>query len=133
MHGLYLLWWVQEQHLSPVVVGTVLALGDFAIMIFELPTGWFADRFGHRVSLIVGSVVQTVGMACCWLGPGIPGLVAACLLVAPGGRVQVGRASSAASRWTAVARSASLASACDKAFMMAALPIVGWWRRRRSA
>lgn len=84
MHGLYLLWWVQEKQLSPVLVGSVLAAGDLALMTLELPTGWFADRFGHRASLMVGSLVQTAGMLCCWLGPGVPGLIAASVLVAAG-------------------------------------------------
>ena len=35
MHGLYLLWWVQERHLSPVAVATILAAGDFALMSYH--------------------------------------------------------------------------------------------------
>jgi MFS family permease len=84
MHGLYLLWWVQYKHLDPVVVGAILAAGDLALMFFELPTGWFADRFGHRRSLITGSLIQVLGMVCCWIGPGVPGLLTASLLVALG-------------------------------------------------
>jgi hypothetical protein len=84
MHGLYLLWWVQEKQMSPAIVATVLAAGDLALMVLELPTGWFADRFGHRASLIVGSCVQVVGMLWCWLGDGVSGLVTASVLVALG-------------------------------------------------
>jgi MFS family permease len=84
MHGLYLLWWVQEKQMSPAVVAATLAAGDLAIMLLEVPTGWFADRFGHRRSLILGSFVQVLGMLCCWLGQGIPGLIAASVLVALG-------------------------------------------------
>jgi MFS family permease len=84
MHGLYLLWWVQEKQMSPVVVAATLAAGDLAIMLLEVPTGWFADRYGHRRSLIFGSFVQVLGMLCCWLGQGIPGLIAASVLVALG-------------------------------------------------
>ena len=84
MHGLYLLWWVQEQQMPAVVVATTLAAGDFALALLEIPTGWFADRFGHRASLIAGSVVQVLGMLCCWLGRGIPGLITAGVLVALG-------------------------------------------------
>ena len=84
MHGLYLLWWVQGKHLSPAAVGTIIAAGELAIVFLELPTGWLADRFGHRVSLIAGSLVQTVGMVWCWLGDGISGLLIATLLVAIG-------------------------------------------------
>jgi MFS family permease len=82
MHGLYLLWWVQEKQMSPAVVAATLAAGDLAIMLLEVPTGWFADRYGHRRSLILGSFVQVLGMLCCWLGQGIPGLIAASVLVA---------------------------------------------------
>lgn len=84
MHGLYLLWWVQEKQMSPAVVAATLAAGDLALMLLEVPTGWLADRYGHRLSLIIGSGAQVVGMLCCWLGEGVPGLIAASVLVAVG-------------------------------------------------
>jgi MFS family permease len=84
MQGLYLLWWVREQHLSAFSVAVVLAAGDLAVLALEIPTGWFADRFGHRASLIIGSTSQVVGMLWCWLGRGIPGVVVASLLIALG-------------------------------------------------
>ena len=84
MHGLYLLWWVEEKQMSPATVAAVLAAGDLALMCLELPTGWFADRYGHRASLIVGSLVQAIGMLWCWLGEGVCGLVTASVLVALG-------------------------------------------------
>ncbi len=82
MHGLYLLWWVEERHVPAAIVAAILAAGDLAVLAFELPTGWFADRFGHRVSLIAGSIIQAVGMLWCWLGEGVPGLLTATLLLA---------------------------------------------------
>ena len=84
MHGVYLLWWVQERDVSPAAVATILAAGDIALTALEIPTGWLADRYGHRACLIAGSALQIVGMLCCWLGVGTPGLLAACLLVALG-------------------------------------------------
>lgn len=84
MHGLYLLWWVQERHVPVAVVAGILAAGDLALTALEVPTGWLADRYGHRVSLIAGSALQVVGMLCCWLGQGVPGLLAASLIVALG-------------------------------------------------
>jgi hypothetical protein len=84
MHGLYLLWWVQEKQMSPAVVAAILAAGDVALVCLELPTGWFADRVGHRVSLILGSVVQTAAMLWCWLGDGLISLMGASVLVALG-------------------------------------------------
>jgi len=84
MQGLYLLWWVQEKHVPAAVVAALLATGDLAIAALEIPTGWLADRYGHRVSLIIGSLAQVGGMVMCWLGDGIPGLLSAILLVAVG-------------------------------------------------
>ena len=82
MDGLYLLWWVQEKQMSPALVAATMAAGDLALMALEVPTGWFADRFGYRRSLILGSLLQVAGMICCWLADGVAGLVGACLLVA---------------------------------------------------
>src|SRR5688572_26487597 len=82
MHGLYLLWWIQEKEMSPSLVAAILAAGDIALMCLELPTGWFADRVGHRASLITGSVVQVAAMLWCWLGDGFVSLVGASMLVA---------------------------------------------------
>jgi hypothetical protein len=84
MDGLYLLWWVQEKQMSPALVAATMAAGDLLLMGLEVPTGWFADKFGNRRSLILGSFIQVAGMICCWLADGIPGLVLACLLVAVG-------------------------------------------------
>jgi MFS family permease len=75
---------VQEKQLPPEVVAAILAAGDIALLVLEIPTGWFADRFGHRASLVLGSVVQVAAMLCCWLGAGIPELVVASVLVAIG-------------------------------------------------
>ncbi len=84
MHGVYLLWWVQEQHLSPAIVAVMLAAGDLAITALEVPTGWLADRYGHRACLIAGSALQVTGMLCCWFVRGVPGLLLASLLIAFG-------------------------------------------------
>ena len=84
MHGLYLLWWVQECHISPPLVAAVLAAGDIAVSVFEIPTGWLADRCGYRLSLMAGSGVQVAGMLICWLGRDVPGMLVASLLVALG-------------------------------------------------
>lgn len=68
--------------MSPALVAAVMAAGDLALMALEVPTGWFADRFGYRRSLILGSLLQVGGMMLCWLADGAPGLIAASLLVA---------------------------------------------------
>jgi hypothetical protein len=84
MHGLYLLWWVGERGISPAIVAAILVAGDLALIALEVPAGWFADRFGHRTSLISGSLFQVLGIVACWLGRGVPELVLASVLVAVG-------------------------------------------------
>jgi MFS family permease len=84
LHGLYLLWWVRERHVSPAAVAAILAAGDLALTALEVPTGWLADRYGHRVCLIAGSALQVAGMLCCWLASGISGLLSASVLIAFG-------------------------------------------------
>ena len=84
MHGLYLIWWVQERGIPAPLVASILAAGDLALAALEVPTGWLADRFGHRASLIAGSLVQILGMLLCWFGHDVPSLVAASVLVALG-------------------------------------------------
>jgi hypothetical protein len=84
MHGLYLIWWVQEKHVAAASVALILAAGDLALTALEVPTGWLADRFGHRASLMLGSLLQVAGMLTCWLGSGVSGLLAASVVVAAG-------------------------------------------------
>jgi MFS family permease len=110
MDGLYLLWWVQEKQMSPALVAATMAAGDLLLMALEVPTGWFADRFGNRRSLILGSVLQVAGMICCWLAEGIPGLVGACLLPTPSVRAPTSRCSIARASRSA----ANLSSSASK-------------------
>jgi hypothetical protein len=84
MHGLYLVWLVHERGFSPALVATVLAAGDLCVFALEVPTGWAADRLGHRRSLIIGSIVQIGGMVALWLAASTPTLLIASLLVALG-------------------------------------------------
>src|SRR5436190_1171353 len=77
MHGLYLLWWVQVKHVDAAVVAAILAAGEFAITVLEVPTGWLADRYGHRASLIAGSLTQALGMLAFWRGTGAAGVLEA--------------------------------------------------------
>jgi len=84
MHGLYLVWLVQERGFPPALVATVLAAGDLCVFALEVPTGWVADRLGHRRSLIIGSFVQVCAMLAFWLAASAPALLAAALLVALG-------------------------------------------------
>ena len=84
MHGLYLVWLVHERGFPPALVAPVLAAGDLCVFALEVPTGWVADRLGHRFSLIIGSFVQVCGMLVFWRAATPPALLAASLLVALG-------------------------------------------------
>jgi MFS family permease len=56
------LWWVQQKHVSAAAVAAILAAGDqFVTVLDELPTGWLADRCGHRASLVAGSLLPRSG------------------------------------------------------------------------
>ena len=84
MHGLYLVWLTHERAFEPALVATLLAAGDLCVFALEIPTGWVADRLGHRFSLIAGSLIQVAAMAAFWLATTPPALLAAILLVALG-------------------------------------------------
>ena len=90
MQGLYLLWWVQERQVPAAVVASLMAAGEVAAMLLEVPTGWLADRAGHRRSLIAGSCVQTLAMAWCWLATDATGVLIAIVLVAAGDALRSG-------------------------------------------
>jgi len=84
MHGLYVMWWVHEKHVPVAAVAAILAAGDLALTALEIPTGWLADRYGHRASLIAGSLLQIAGMLFAWLGAGVPGVLVSSLIIACG-------------------------------------------------
>jgi MFS family permease len=50
------------------LVAAILAAGDLFVTVLEHPTGWLADRWGHRASLITGSLLQIASMLFAWLG-----------------------------------------------------------------
>jgi len=84
MHGVYLLWLVQERGFAPALIASILAAGDVCVFALEVPTGWFADRFGYRLSLMIGSALQVCGMVAFWQAAAAPELLLASLLVAAG-------------------------------------------------
>ena len=58
-----------------LVGDALLAAGDLSVTALEIPTGWAADRYGHRISLITGSLAQVAGILVCWLAAGVTGLL----------------------------------------------------------
>lgn len=137
MHGLYVLWWVRERHVSVAAVAAILAAGDVAVSLLEVPTGWLADRRGHRVSLITGSLFQIGGMLFAWLGAGIAGVLASSLLIAAGDAFRSGADQALLYRSCAAmgdpsfqrieARSRSLQLASLVAFVLAGGAMVDAW------
>ncbi len=82
LHGVYLVWLVQERGFAPALVATLLAAGDLCVFALEVPTGWLADRLGHRISLIIGSALQVLGMLAFWHAATPAGLLTSSLLIA---------------------------------------------------
>lgn len=83
-HGIYVLWLTQQKGLSPAATAVLLSLGELALLFVELPTGIFADRFGLRRSLILGSAVQVAGLTLLWKADGWWGLLLSGLAISLG-------------------------------------------------
>lgn len=83
-HGIYVLWLTQQKGLSPAATAMLLSLGELALLLVELPTGMWADRFGLRCSLMIGSAAQVAGLALLWKADGWWGLLAAGLAISLG-------------------------------------------------
>jgi MFS family permease len=64
-HGIYVLWMLHHG-LDPVTISLIISLGEATLLFTELPTGWWADRFGLKRSLIFGSLLQMLGLALFW-------------------------------------------------------------------
>jgi len=50
MHGLYLLWWIEEKHIPAPTVAVILAVGDLTLMALEVQTGEGTVRDGGRLA-----------------------------------------------------------------------------------
>ncbi|MEO7331118.1 MAG: MFS transporter, partial [Minicystis sp.] len=83
-HGVYLLWLTVHKGVSPLTAATLLAAGDLALLLFEVPTGLFADRLGARASLLLGSACQILGLALFWQTSSLPALALGALAIALG-------------------------------------------------
>lgn len=55
-----------------------------ALIVFEIPSGYLADKYGRVLSIKIGSVMSTLGFLMYWLWPGFAGFVLAELLLAFG-------------------------------------------------
>ena len=57
---------------------------SIAVVIFEVPSGYFSDRIGRVPAVKLGSVFSAIGFFCYWLFPGFAGFIVAELLLALG-------------------------------------------------
>ncbi len=55
---------------------------SIAVIVFEIPSGYLADRFGHKTSLIWGSTTGALGFFILWAVPSYAGFIAAELILA---------------------------------------------------
>jgi MFS family permease len=57
---------------------------SIAVVVFEVPTGYFADTYGHRTSILIGCIAGTLGFFFYWGIPSYLGFIAAELTLALG-------------------------------------------------
>ena len=55
---------------------------SMAVVLFEVPTGYFADKYGHRTSIIIGCVTGALGFFLYWMIPSYLGFILAELALA---------------------------------------------------
>ncbi|MCB9892043.1 MAG: MFS transporter [Planctomycetes bacterium] len=64
-----LLWFFyRDRGLSMREYGTLVSIGYAAMVVFELPTGWLADRIGRRLPMVLGPIFFSLGWFVTWLG-----------------------------------------------------------------
>ena len=67
----------QDFGASATEIGVVMSAFAAGRLVFNLPCGWFADRYGRRPLMIMGPAVTTTGMIWSYLSGGLGELVAA--------------------------------------------------------
>lgn len=74
--------WVtyQQEFLTFSQMAFFNAFFYFIIVIFELPTGAFADIVGRKNSMILGSIVNAIGFFTLGLYPSLTGMIINCIL-----------------------------------------------------
>lgn len=71
--------------LSPAQAGAVLAAQSFAVLLGSLVGGALSDRFGRKLTMVVGLGLRTVGVGALGLATGVLGLLAAAAVAGFGG------------------------------------------------
>jgi MFS family permease len=67
----------QDFGASATEIGAVMSAFAAGRLVFNLPCGWFADKYGRRPLMIMGPAVTTTGMIWSYLSGGLGELVAA--------------------------------------------------------
>lgn len=75
------LYW-QSHGLSLQDIFILQVIYSLAVVILEVPSGYLADKYGYRQSMIVGTILGTAGFFLYWAWPGYWGFLAAELLLA---------------------------------------------------
>jgi MFS family permease len=61
--AIFPLFWVDDLHMSMTTMLSVQAFFGLVIALFEFPSGYVADRLGHRTALVAGSAIVLLGWA----------------------------------------------------------------------
>jgi len=134
-------FFVRELHMSPlglVLTGTAF---EIAIFVFEVPTGMVADRYGRRLSVIVGLFVVGTAFVATALAPGTAVVIAAAAFMGFGrtfgsgaedawladevGLEKIGRAYQRGAQVGRLGALAGIGTAVGLALVGARLPLVG--------
>lgn len=67
----------QQNGLSPVEIFLTQSAFAATVLLFEVPSGYFADRYGRRLSLVIGALLWTAGFAAYSVSYGFWQIVAA--------------------------------------------------------
>ncbi|HVZ35068.1 MAG TPA: MFS transporter [Polyangiaceae bacterium] len=75
--AIFPLFWVDDLHMSISTMLSVQAFFGFVIAVFEFPSGYIADRVGHRFALVSGSALALLGWSLYAVAGSLRGVIAA--------------------------------------------------------
>lgn len=87
--GVYVLM-LKHAGLNFVEINLVSLFFVIGILLFEVPTGSYADSFGHKKSFVAGLAIEGVGLAMYFLSSGFWGFAAAEFVIAFAAALQSG-------------------------------------------
>ncbi len=69
---------------SPSYTLLAVSVGSISGAVFEFPTGFVGDKYGHKVSMIIGLIIHSIGIGLFLLMPNIYGLFIGRLIISLG-------------------------------------------------